>query len=171
MAVLRDDPCVLCKIRKQRMANGLCDPCNALVKAEDSYKQLGIPKEPAWKTKLREKANRYNRLALKGMNQDQIAEIMGIRKTILRQMVYRAKTKLNMEMVNLVNRRAALGAPPAKTREIRERNNEHGGGRWGKTNCKCGPCAAVRRETKNEYAQAYRLVRKEREGMSKHKEQ
>lgn len=178
MAVNRVGLCVVCKINKRRWANGCCDKCNALVEAEKSHEQLGVPKEPKAVTQLRENAKIYNRLIRKGKTQKEIAEQWGWTQSQVASMVYRAKIVLGMPMMNATTGKLSGINKYTLKKDTRLRRNEHGGGKCGIRSCKCDLCVERRRLTRQQYAQEYKPRRqvlaaenKKQKKKEEHKEQ
>lgn len=152
--------CLVCKTRKKRWANGCCDRCHALVTAENTHKQFGVPKEPESHTRLRVRAKKYNKLALQGKSQAQIAEVLGLTLQQTITLAYRAKKVLDMKMFNMKTGQMADISPPLLKQPKRKRYNEHGGGKWGIKGCTCIPCTTVRQQTRLEYRENYKPRRR-----------
>lgn len=171
MAVSRVELCIVCKTNKQRWANGCCDKCHALVEAEKSHQQLGVPKEREAITRLRENAKIYNRLIRQGKTQKEIAEQWGWTQSQVASMVYRAKTVLEMPMMNATTGKLASINKYALNKDSRFRRNEHGGGKCGIRNCKCDLCVERRRLTRQQYGEDYKPRRRMLYADKKQKEQ
>ena len=171
MAVRRVDLCIVCKINKQRWANGCCDRCHALVEAEKSHKRLGVPTESDKIRQLRADAKEYNKLVRAGMMQKEISEKWGWPQAKVASMVYRAKTSLGIPMMNVVTGRLSGIAKYKSGTDSRLRRNEHGGGKCGIRGCKCAPCVERRRLTRKLYGEDYKPRRRMLYAAKKKKEQ
>lgn len=119
-----------------------------LTRVENNWDLYGLKKESARHAKYREIARKYNRLARKGMDQGQIAEVMGFDKKYLASLAHRIK-EAGIPIIPLTKR--AAGAPVPKPTVVKQqRANRHGGGRWGIRGCICDLCVNVRRKTRAE---------------------
>lgn len=134
--------CHVCNKRKARYKDGCCDPCHFLILAEGTQDQYGIATESETMTAYREYAKRYNKLARQGMRQPEIAEAMGYTLAKIRNLVYRMRAS----GVKVAKLDKGFGSADGKIEVIAKSvapRNDHGGGKWGVTGCKCDPCKAV----------------------------
>lgn len=156
------EPCTLCKARKSRRANGLCDACNTLTDVEGTKKKLGVPTQTPTRQRWEQQAAEYNKLVLEGFTQKQIAEKWNIEVQSLRALVFRVKSRGGIAIVNLGNGRGNIRETLSPSIEIRSGRNGHGGGRWGVRGCKCTPCKEVSAASRKVQAQKRAQVLKEK---------
>jgi len=154
-------PCRVCGRRKARFANFTCIPCHALVEAEGTHDQFGVPKESETRKRWRRQAAEYNKLIKAGWTQSRIAEKWGISLSSLRGAAYRWKADGGIKVVPGWGSRIVLVDVPKKpTNKVDKKANEHGGGRWGITKCTCDLCRIRRNISRAECNRRYRQARK-----------
>lgn len=151
----------MCKTRKQRRVNGLCDPCNTLTDAEGTKKKLGIPVMTAASQANLKLVKEYNRLIRKGVMQVEIAEMWGWPADKLRNMLTRMHGRHGVKVESareLFRRKAEQGTLPQERKGGAKPNLEHGGGKMGRRDCipRCELCAAVYKATRAAISQRYR---------------
>lgn len=153
--------CVICGKRKARPRWTICHPCDQLTRAEGTRAQLAAPSPTDLKWQRdREQVAEYNKLVRAGWGQESVAQHWGRTKEWVRVWAHRRK-KDGHKVVNVVTARR-LGKSTPATEKVREKKpNEHGGGKYGVRNCKCEPCATVRRVAKREANRQYRLRKKQ----------
>jgi hypothetical protein len=156
--------CIVCEKRKQRFVNKTCETCNALVDAEGTHEQFGVPTKSATQLKWEEKCKEYNQLIRQRFLQREIAAMWGMSCTSLRNYVHRWKVSGKLKVVPAMGNSARVPEkkPRQPTSQVRKIVNEHGGGKWGKAGCDCDPCADRRRHSRMLQNRAYRARRRQR---------
>lgn len=155
MGKQKGQPCIVCKKRKQVYANNCCERCNALVNQEGTHDQFGVPKEPEYLTRMRQRIDTYNKLVLQGLTRAEIAQKMDMTIHQVNSLVYRAKKRRGLKVMNMQESRFTAQSRSKPTAEVRPHRNEHGGGKWGIRGCNCDLCKAVRKKSRSEYAPLY----------------
>lgn len=136
--------CCECNLRLARYASRMCQRCHFRTLAEGTQ----TPRRNLKKQEWHKKARRYNRLVAKGMTQQEVAQLWGQSQGSLRGEVY--KWRKGGIAVAPTGRDVARGS--RKPVKLKPRSvNPHGGGKWGRTGCKCDPCVMRRRQTRQEY--------------------
>ena len=140
--------CIVCERLKARWADKCCNRCHYLVQAEGTHAQYGIPTETETQTRYRVKAKEYNRLIAKGCTQHEIAVMWGMDVVALRGLLSRAKRSGGQKVVSLARGKVDADGRRIVTSETVQKGNDHGGGKWGVTGCKCDPCEQKRGQSR-----------------------
>lgn len=142
--------CQACQTRKARyVVDRCCTPCHFRLVYEQTYDQYDIVPDETVHQRWERMAAEYNKLAMSGMRQPQIAALWDMSPERLRRQMQRIRSSGKIKVVNLGNgRRGPNGELVASVTPRLALRNEHGGGRWGVRGCKCDPCVARCKETR-----------------------
>lgn len=144
---IRTLTCHVCNRRKARYKDGCCGPCHFLILAEGTQDQYSIATESKTMTAYRGYAREYNKLARQGKRQLEIAEAMGYTIGQMRNLVYRMKNS-GLKIVNLKRGFHSADSKLVAINKMAPRVNDHGGGKWGVTDCKCDLCKERRKASR-----------------------
>lgn len=151
--------CVVCNRRvaqflrdNEHATYKLCKPCNALLRAEKSWKKFGLRQPLAQWIPNDKFIKTYNQLARQGLFLNEIAEKMGLAEQSVRNRKNKlAREGVPMEKSGGITMRRKKPSEPVDRSTRNASTNEHGGGKCGMSGCDCEPCLERRREYRRQW--------------------
>lgn len=159
---MADKPlCIVCGRRKASTFKDettgkfrCCDKCATVTASEGTREKYGLPQPyNVIKSNVAFVAA-CNKMIVDGKTYQQIADTLGVRRQTLANRISALRKEGHLVELSRVQ-----GAQPEEPQEPRvtvsPKANEHGGGKWGVTKCKCKLCQQKRRQARADWLKAH----------------
>ena len=154
--------CIKCLIRKARYAEGTCEKCRSLIRAE-GIKQEGLLEGHRERSLAlrKQRVKQFNRFAKQGLSLRRIAAKWGLSAQFL--VHYMAKSREMGFKVPFTNGKKTPQPPKLVLKKPNGgKQNDHGEG-WGVKGCNCELCLIARRIKKRAWQAARRIERRQQQ--------
>lgn len=155
--------CIKCEVRQARYAEGTCNACRQLIRAE-GIKQEGLLEGHRERSLAlrKQRVKQFNKFAAKGLSLKQVAAIWKLSPQFL--VHYMGKSREMGFKVVYTKPGITVPQPPKQIKKKHNggKQNDHGEG-WGVKGCYCELCIAARRANKRKWQAAKRIERKQQQ--------